>query len=116
MAASLKAFAYRLSRRSTYDEKAATTGRHFMDYLVAYGGRNPALGDRQNHTPSPHHRLAPREWRVAERGSPAAVVNAVVDALSTWVEAQRMPIHTLEVCEHSERRKGLHRLTWRSRF
>jgi len=70
------------SCRRSRTTKAATYRAAPSWTTWCYGGRNPALGDRQNHHAFAASSVGAREWRVAERWLTAAFVNAVVDALS----------------------------------
>src|SRR2546423_11393701 len=66
-----------------YDEDGNIQGGNFMDYLVPSARETPHWETERTVTPSPHHPIGSKG--VAESptvGSPQAIVNAVVDALT----------------------------------
>lgn len=66
-----------------YDESGNVQGGTFMDYLVPTAVETPAWETDKTCTPSPHHPLGAKGVGESPNvGSPAAFVNAVVDALS----------------------------------
>jgi carbon-monoxide dehydrogenase large subunit len=66
-----------------YDESGNVQGGTFMDYLVPTAVETPAWETDKTCTPSPHHPLGAKGIGESPNvGSPAAFVNAVVDALS----------------------------------
>jgi aerobic carbon-monoxide dehydrogenase large subunit len=66
-----------------YDESGNVQGATFMDYLVPTAVETPAWETDKTCTPSPHHPLGAKGVGESPNvGSPAAFVNAVVDALS----------------------------------
>ena len=67
----------------TFDEEGNCIGSNFMDYLLPTAWETPTFEIDQTVTPSPHHPLGAKGvGESATVGSPAAVVNAVVDALA----------------------------------
>jgi carbon-monoxide dehydrogenase large subunit len=66
-----------------FDEEGNCIGANFMDYLVPTAWETPAFELGETVTPSPHHPLGAKGvGESATVGSPAAFVNAVVDALA----------------------------------
>ena len=66
-----------------YDESGNVQGGTFMDYLVPTAVETPNWETDKTCTPSPHHPLGAKGVGESPNvGSPAAFVNAVVDALS----------------------------------
>jgi carbon-monoxide dehydrogenase large subunit len=66
----------------TFDEDGNCIGSNFMDYLLPTAWETPAFELDQTVTPSPHHPLGAKGvGESATVGSPAAFVNAVIDAL-----------------------------------
>ena len=66
-----------------YDENGNIQGGTFMDYLVPTAVETPTWETDKTCTPSPHHPLGAKGIGESPNvGSPAAFVNAVVDALS----------------------------------
>jgi len=66
-----------------YDESGNVQGGTFMDYLVPTAVETPTWETDKTCTPSPHHPLGAKGIGESPNvGSPAAFVNAVVDALS----------------------------------
>jgi carbon-monoxide dehydrogenase large subunit len=67
----------------SYDENGNVQGGTFMDYLVPTAVETPNWETGHTCTPSPHHPLGAKGVGESPNvGSPAAFVNAVVDALS----------------------------------
>jgi len=67
----------------TFDEDGNCIGSNFMDYLLPTAWETPAFELDATVTPSPHHPLGAKGvGESATVGSPAAYVNAVVDALA----------------------------------
>jgi aerobic carbon-monoxide dehydrogenase large subunit len=67
----------------TFDEDGNCIGSNFMDYLLPTSWETPAFELDETVTPSPHHPLGAKGvGESATVGSPAAFVNAVVDALA----------------------------------
>jgi len=66
-----------------YDENGNVQGGSFMDYLIPTAVETPHWDTDKTCTPSPHHPLGAKGVGESPNvGSPAAFVNAVVDALS----------------------------------
>jgi aerobic carbon-monoxide dehydrogenase large subunit len=67
----------------TFDEEGNCIGSNFMDYLLPTAWETPTFEMDQTVTPSPHHPLGAKGvGESATVGSPAAYVNAVIDALA----------------------------------
>ena len=67
----------------TFDEEGNCIGSNFMDYLLPTAWETPAFELGETVTPSPHHPLGAKGvGESATVGSPAAYVNAVIDALA----------------------------------
>jgi carbon-monoxide dehydrogenase large subunit len=67
----------------TFDEDGNCIGSNFMDYLMPTAWETPAFELHATETPSPHHPIGAKGvGESATVGSPAAFVNAVVDALA----------------------------------
>jgi carbon-monoxide dehydrogenase large subunit len=67
----------------TFDEDGNCIGANFMDYLLPTAWETPAFELGETVTPSPHHPIGAKGiGESATVGSPAAFVNAVVDALA----------------------------------
>jgi carbon-monoxide dehydrogenase large subunit len=66
-----------------FDQSGNCIGSNFLDYLVPTAWETPRFETLETVTPSPHHPLGAKGvGESATVGSPAAYVNAVVDALS----------------------------------
>jgi carbon-monoxide dehydrogenase large subunit len=66
----------------SYDEEGNIYGGTFMDYLVPTAVETPKWETGETVTPSPHHPIGAKGvGESATVGAPAAIVNAVVDAL-----------------------------------
>ena len=66
----------------TFDEEGNCIGSNFMDYLLPTSWETPRFELGATETPSPHHPLGAKGvGESATVGSPAAFVNAVIDAL-----------------------------------
>ncbi|HXF83060.1 MAG TPA: aerobic carbon-monoxide dehydrogenase large subunit [bacterium] len=66
----------------TYDEDGNIRGGSFMDYLLPTAMETPRWETDKTTTPSPHHPLGAKGvGESATVGAPAAIANAVVDAL-----------------------------------
>jgi carbon-monoxide dehydrogenase large subunit len=78
----------------TFDEDGNCIGSNFMDYLLPTAWETPNFECFATVTPSPHHPLGAKGvGESATVGSPAAYVNAVIDALSPYgVENIDMPV------------------------
>jgi aerobic carbon-monoxide dehydrogenase large subunit len=67
----------------TFDEDGNCIGSNFMDYLLPTAWETPKFELGETVTPSPHHPIGAKGvGESATVGSPAAYVNAVVDALA----------------------------------
>jgi carbon-monoxide dehydrogenase large subunit len=78
----------------TFDEDGNCIGSNFMDYLLPTSWETPHYDLAETVTPSPHHPIGAKGvGESATVGSPAAYVNAVVDALAhAGVRNLEMPI------------------------
>ena len=78
----------------TFDEDGNCIGSNFLDYLVPTAWETPKFRLGETVTPSPHHPIGAKGvGESATVGSPAAFVNAVVDALwSQGVTNIDMPV------------------------
>jgi aerobic carbon-monoxide dehydrogenase large subunit len=78
----------------TFDEDGNCIGSNFMDYLLPTSWETPEFELGETVTPSPHHPIGAKGvGESATVGSPAAYVNAVVDALShAGVRNLEMPV------------------------
>ncbi len=76
-------FAASMLEEIGYDENGNIQGGSFMDYLLPTAVETPRWETATTVTPSPHHPIGAKGvGESATVGSPAAIVNAVVDALS----------------------------------
>ncbi len=77
-----------------FDESGNHLGSSFMDYLLPTSLECPAYELGETVTPSPHHPIGAKGvGESATVGSPAAVVNAVIDALAPYhVDHIDMPL------------------------
>ena len=67
----------------TFDDNGNCIGSNFMDYLVPTSWETPRFELGETVTPSPHHPIGAKGvGESATVGSPAAFVNAVIDALA----------------------------------
>ncbi|HEX9848682.1 MAG TPA: aerobic carbon-monoxide dehydrogenase large subunit [Acidimicrobiia bacterium] len=67
----------------TFDESGNCIGSNFMDYLIPTAWETPRFELGETVTPSPHHPIGAKGvGESATVGSPAAYVNAVIDALA----------------------------------
>jgi carbon-monoxide dehydrogenase large subunit len=82
-----------------FDRDGNCLGGSFMDYLLPTSMEVPTFELGETVTPSPHHPLGCKGvGESATVGSPAAVVNAVMDALSPWgVRHADMPLTPAQV-------------------
>jgi len=68
-----------------FDDEGNCLGGSLMDYLIPTAREVPEWETGQTVTPSPHHPLGAKGvGESATVGSPAAIVNAIVDALSPY--------------------------------
>lgn len=76
-------FAAAMLEEIQYDENGNIQGGSFMDYLLPSAVETPRWETAKTTTPSPHHPIGAKGvGESATVGAPAAIVNAVVDALS----------------------------------
>ena len=69
----------------TFDAEGNCIGSNFMDYLLPTAWETPQFELGETVTPSPHHPLGAKGVGESPTvGSPAAYVNAVIDALSPY--------------------------------
>ena len=78
----------------TFDEDGNCIGAHFDNYLIPTAWETPRFELGETVTPSPHHPIGAKGvGESATVGSPAAYVNAVIDALQhTGVRNIDMPV------------------------
>ncbi|HEX6676379.1 MAG TPA: aerobic carbon-monoxide dehydrogenase large subunit [Actinomycetes bacterium] len=78
----------------TFDEDGNCLGSNFMDYLLPTSMETPHFELDETVTPSPHHPIGAKGvGESATVGSPAAYVNAVVDALAhAGIRNLEMPV------------------------
>jgi carbon-monoxide dehydrogenase large subunit len=92
----------------TFDEAGNCIGSNFMDYLLPTAVETPRFELGETVTPSPHHPIGAKGvGESATVGSPAAYVNAVIDAL--WPLGVRnidMPLTSAKVWEAIEAAKA----------
>ncbi|MFM8998701.1 MAG: aerobic carbon-monoxide dehydrogenase large subunit [Actinomycetota bacterium] len=85
----------------TFDEDGNCIGSNFMDYLIPTAWETPKFELGETVTPSPHHPIGAKGVGESPTvGSPAAYVNAVIDAL--WPLGVRnidMPLTSAKVWE-----------------
>jgi carbon-monoxide dehydrogenase large subunit len=85
----------------TFDEEGNCIGANFLDYLLPTAWETPRFELGETVTPSPHHPIGAKGvGESATVGSPAAYVNAVIDAL--WPLGVRnidMPLTSAKVWE-----------------
>ncbi len=76
-------FAISQMQEISFDDNGNITGGNFMEYLVPTAVETPRWETGKTTTPSPHHPIGAKGVGESPNvGSPAAFVNAVVDALS----------------------------------
>jgi carbon-monoxide dehydrogenase large subunit len=76
-------FAKSQMQQITFDEEGNCIGSNFMDYLIPTAWETPSFELYETVTPSPHHPIGCKGvGESATVGSPAAYVNAVIDALA----------------------------------
>ena len=83
----------------TFDENGNCIGSNFMDYLLPTAWETPKFELHETVTPSPHHPIGAKGvGESATVGSPAAYVNAVIDALQPLgVKNIDMPLTSAKV-------------------
>ncbi|RMH19432.1 MAG: carbon-monoxide dehydrogenase large subunit [Acidobacteria bacterium] len=89
----------------TFDEDGNCIGSSFMDYLLPTAWETPKFETYATVTPSPHHPIGAKGvGESATVGSPAAYVNAVIDALAhLGVRNIDMPVTSAKVWEALQR-------------
>ncbi|MFQ5425909.1 MAG: aerobic carbon-monoxide dehydrogenase large subunit [Gaiellales bacterium] len=94
-------FAIAAMQLITFDEAGNCIGANLMDYLIPTAWETPSFELHETVTPSPHHPLGAKGvGESATVGSPAAYVNAVVDALAhAGVRNVEMPLTSARVWE-----------------
>jgi carbon-monoxide dehydrogenase large subunit len=87
-----------------FDEDGNCIGSNFMDYLIPTAWETPKFETFATVTPSPHHPIGAKGvGESATVGSPAAYVNAVIDALAhLGVRNIDMPVTPAKVWEAME--------------
>jgi carbon-monoxide dehydrogenase large subunit len=92
-------FATAAMEQITFDEDGNCIGSNFTDYLIPTAWETPAFELHETVTPSPHHPIGAKGvGESATVGSPAAYVNAVIDALAhAGVRNIDMPVTTDKV-------------------
>jgi carbon-monoxide dehydrogenase large subunit len=92
----------------TFDEVGNAIGTNFMDYLIPTAWETPKFELGETVTPSPHHPIGAKGvGESATVGSPAAYVNAVIDALwPSGVKNIDMPVTSAKVWEALEKAKA----------
>ena len=94
-------FAIAAMQQITFDEEGNCLGSNFMDYLVPTAWETPKFETHETVTPSPHHPIGAKGvGESATVGSPAAYVNAVIDAIAhLGVRNIDMPLTSARVWE-----------------
>ena len=92
----------------TFDEEGNCIGSNFMDYLIPTAWETPRFETFETVTPSPHHPIGAKGvGESATVGSPAAYVNAVIDALAhAGVRNIDMPVTPAKVWEALQEAKA----------
>ncbi len=92
-------FAIAAMQQIAFDETGNCLGSNFSDYLLPTAWETPAFELFETVTPSPHHPLGAKGvGESATVGSPAAYVNAVVDAVAhLGVRNLEMPVTSAKV-------------------
>jgi carbon-monoxide dehydrogenase large subunit len=94
-------FAIATNQWITFDDEGNCIGANFMDYLVPTAWETPRFELLATAVPSPHHPIGAKGvGESATVGSPAAFVNAVIDAV--WPLGVRnidMPLTSAKVWE-----------------
>jgi carbon-monoxide dehydrogenase large subunit len=85
----------------TFDEDGNCIGANFMDYLLPTAWETPRFEVFETVTPSPHHPIGAKGvGESATVGSPAAFVNAVIDAVAhKGIRNIDMPVTSCKVWE-----------------
>jgi aerobic carbon-monoxide dehydrogenase large subunit len=92
-------FAIAAMQQISFDEDGNCIGSNFMDYLIPTAWETPRFETYETVTPSPHHPIGAKGvGESATVGSPAAYVNAVIDALAhRGVRNLEMPVTSAKV-------------------
>lgn len=92
----------------TFDDNGNCIGSNFMDYLIPTAWETPRFELGETVTPSPHHPIGAKGiGESATVGSPAAYVNAVIDALQPYgVTNIDMPVSADRVWQAMESSSG----------
>jgi len=98
-------FAMAAMQEISFDDDGNCIGSNFMDYLIPTAWETPHYDLGETVTPSPHHPLGCKGvGESATVGSPAAFVNAVVDAVAhLGVTNIDMPVTSAKVWEAIQR-------------
>jgi aerobic carbon-monoxide dehydrogenase large subunit len=94
-------FAMSAMQQITFDDEGNCIGSNFMEYLLPTAWETPPFELHETVTPSPHHPIGAKGvGESATVGSPAAFVNAVVDAVAhLGVRNLEMPVTSARVWE-----------------
>jgi len=94
-------FATSMMQQISFDDDGNCLGSNFMDYLIPTSWETPKFELFETTTPSPHHPIGCKGvGESATVGSPAAYVNAVIDALAhLGVRNIDMPLTSAKVWE-----------------
>ncbi len=95
----------------TFDEDGNCIGSNFLDYLIPTAWETPRFELLETCTPSPHHPIGAKGvGESATVGSPAAFVNAVIDALAHLgvrnIDMPLLPDRVWSAIEHSKAAGG----------
>ncbi len=92
----------------TFDEQGNCIGSNFSDYLIPTAWETPRFELGETVTPSPHHPIGAKGvGESATVGSPAAYVNAVIDALQhLGIDNIDMPVSSDRVWAAMEQAKA----------
>ncbi len=92
----------------TFDESGNCIGSNFMDYLLPTAWETPRFETYATVTPSPHHPIGAKGvGESATVGSPAAYVNAVIDALQhLGIRNIDMPLTSAKVWDAIQQAKA----------
>lgn len=101
-------FAMAAMQLITFDDSGNCIGSNFMDYLLPTAWETPKFELGETVTPSPHHPIGAKGVGESPTvGSPAAYVNAVVDALAhLGVRNIDMPVTSAKVWDAIQQAKG----------
>ncbi|MEM9194946.1 MAG: aerobic carbon-monoxide dehydrogenase large subunit [Myxococcota bacterium] len=91
-----------------FDEEGNCIGGNLIDYLIPTAVETPAFETLETVTPSPHHPIGAKGvGESATVGSPAAYVNAILDALRPYgIKNLDMPVTSAKVWEAIQAAKG----------